>query len=394
MIGIFDEVDEATLRGGTGLKWHQYPDDVLPLWVAEMDLPPAAAVTDAVHDAMVTGNTGYPHGDACARAMADFAHQRWDWTFPPATAVAVADVMTGIREVIELVTAPGDPVIITPPVYGPFFDVIDLAGRTRVEARLDAEGRLDPGAIEQAMQRAVEEARRAAVLLLCSPHNPTSVVHTADELATVASLARTHDVRVVVDEVHAPLVLPGVTFTPWLSLPETADDMTVLSASKGWNLAGLKAALVVGGQQGRRDLEAMPELVRHGPSHMGLIAQTAALNDATDWLDEVRAAIADNHALLAELVSRDLPGVTVTPAEATYLAWLDVRGTDLGDDPARVLREEGAVALNSGDFFGPGGAGHVRLNVATSTDRLREAVRRVAEVVTAHQSSSSRKDPA
>lgn len=377
----FEDLDEATLRAGSGLKWHAHDDDVLPMWVAEMDARPAPAVVAAVTSAMEAGNTGYPHGRDYAEAMAAFARARWGWEFDPARTLAVADVMTGIREAIAVLGLPGDPVVVTPPVYGPFFDVVDLADRVRLEAPLGPDRRLDLGGLDRVLGIAAARARGSAVLLLCSPHNPTGVVHTRDELTAVAALANRHGVRVVVDEIHAPLTRPGVEFTPWLTVPGAEAGVSVLSASKGWNLAALKAGLVVGGVAAADDIAAVPKLVTHGPSHMGLIAQTAALDDATDWLDDARQAIHANLELLARLLAERVPMVHLTPPEATYLAWLDFRDTGLGDDPAAALRGQGRLALTDGLFFGTGGAGHARMNVATHAARVIEAVDRIAEVV-------------
>lgn len=377
----FAGLDEATLRAGSGLKWRAVGTDVLPMWVAEMDARPAPAVVAAVTEAMEAGNTGYPYGRYYARAMAAFAQARWGWEFDTARTVAVADVMTGIREAIAVLSLPGDPVVVTPPVYGPFFDVVDLAERERLEAPLGPDGRLDPGGLDEVLGVAAARARGSAVLLLCSPHNPTGVVHTRDELTAVAALANQHGVRVVVDEIHAPLARPGVEFTPWLTVPGAEAGVSVLSASKGWNLAALKAGLVVGGAAAADDIAAVPQLVAHGPSHMGLIAQTAALRDATDWLDDVRTAIDANLDLLARLLAEHVPTVHLAQPEATYLAWLDFRDTGLGDDPATELRERGRLALTEGLFFGTGGTGHARMNVATQAARVVEAVDRIAEVV-------------
>ena len=377
----FADLDEATLRAGSGLKWHAHDDDVLPMWVAEMDARPAPAIVAAVTSAMEAGNTGYPHGRHYAEAMAAFARARWGWEFDPARTVAVADVMTGIREAIAVLSLPGDPVVVTPPVYGPFFDVVDLADRVRMEAPLGPDGRLDLAGLDQVLGNAAARARGSAVLLLCSPHNPTGVVHTRHELATVAALANQHGVRVVVDEIHAPLTRPGVEFTPWLTVPGADAGVSVLSASKGWNLAALKAGLVVGGVAAADDIAAVPELVTHGPSHMGLIAQTAALRDATGWLDDARQAIHVNLGLLAGLLAERVPTVHLTPPEATYLAWLDFRRTRLGDEPAAKLREQGRLALTDGLFFGTGGAGHARMNVATRPALVVEAVERIADAV-------------
>jgi len=379
----FARVDDRVLRGGSGLKWHAHPDDVLPMWVAEMDAAPTPAVVAAVTGALQAGNTGYPAGTDFAVAMASFAHDRWGWEFQPARTVAVADVMTGIREIIDVVTEPGDPVVLTPPVYGPFMDVVDLAGRTRMDAPLGDDGRLDFATLDAALAEAARRARGATVLLLCSPHNPTGVVHTRAELEQVAALANRHGARVVVDEIHAPLTRPGVAFTPWLTVAGADAGFSVVSATKGWNLAAFKAALVIGGPDAATDVEAVPELVTHGPSHMGMIAQVAALDAGRGWLDGARVAIDANFTTLAQLLAMHVPSVTMAPAEATYLAWLDFRATDLGQDPAKVVLDRGRLALSDGLFFGPGGAGHARLNVATAAHRIEQAVERIATVVAA-----------
>jgi cystathionine beta-lyase len=246
-----------------------------------------------------------------------------------------------------------------------------------VEAPLGADLRIDPATLREAFAGATAGGGRAA-FLLCSPHNPTGTVHTAAELAAVAELAERYGVRVVADEIHAPLVAPGVTFVPYLSVPGAGRGLSLMSASKGWNLAGIKAALALAGPEAADDLARMPEEVSHGPSHIGVIAHTAALRDATGWLDAVLAGLQTNRRLLGALLAEHLPAVRAYPAEATYLAWLDCRALGLGDDPARAFLDRGRVALSSGIPFGTGGAGHVRLNLATTPEILTEGVRRMA----------------
>lgn len=368
------DLNEQTLRRRTSVKWRQHPDDVLPLWVAEMDVVPDASVTAALTDAIASGDTGYPHGNAYAEALADFAARRWGWDgLDPSRTAYAADVMTGIAEVLRLVSGPGDPVVVSPPVYPPFFDVVEHVGRTVVEAPLGADGRLDLAAIEDAFVRCVGGR---ATYLLCNPLNPTAVAHTADELGTLAALAREHGVRVVADEIHGPLVPDG--FVPYLSVAGAEDAFVVTSASKAWNLAGLKAAVVVAGEEAAADLARLPEIVSHGPSHLGMLAHTVALCAGEPWLDAVVADLADNRRLLGELLDEHLPGVRWARGSATYLAWLDCRELGLGDDPAAVFLERGRVAVNSGPTFGIGGAGHVRLNFATSPTILDDAIRRMA----------------
>ncbi|MGI5352275.1 MalY/PatB family protein [Streptomyces sp. CA-250714] len=367
------------LRRRTSMKWRTYDADVLPLWVAEMDVHLAEPVAEAIGAAVRLGDTGYPAGTGYADAWDDFARRRWGWEVPAARTAIVPDVMLGVVEVLKLVTGPGDTVVVNPPVYPPFYQFVSHLDRQVLGAPLDQAGRLDPEALEAAFAKATEGGRRAAYLL-CSPHNPTGTVHTAQELTEVAALAGANGVRVVADEIHAPLVLPGARHVPYLSVPGSENAFCLLSASKAWNLAGLKAGLAVAGGAAAGELAAMPEEVSHGPSHLGIIAHSAALRHATDWLDGLLAGLDENRRLLGELLADSLPEVGYRPPQGTFLAWLDCRALGLGDDPAAAFLRRGRVALNSGPAFGTGGAGHVRLNLATSPGILEEAVRRMASV--------------
>ncbi|MFF4255825.1 MalY/PatB family protein [Streptomyces sp. NPDC001663] len=366
------------LRCRTSMKWRTYPADVLPLWVAEMDVPLAEPVVTAVNQALEAGDTGYPAGTAYAEALAGFADKRWGWGGLAVERTAIVpDVMLGVVEMLRLVTGHGDPVVVNSPVYPPFFQFVEHMDRQVLEAPLGADLRIDFGTLEAAFQQAVAGGRRAAYLL-CSPHNPTGTVHTAEELAAVAALADRYGVRVVADEIHGPLTAAGVDFVPYLSVPGAQSGLSLMSASKAWNLAGLKAAVAIAGPEAAADLARLPEEVSHGPSHVGVIAHTAALRDGTAWLDALLAGLDDNRRLLTDLLARHLPALTHRPGEGTYFAWLDCRTLGLGDDPAEVFLERGRVALNSGIPFGTGGAGYVRLNLATSPEVLTEGVRRMA----------------
>ncbi|MEV7128568.1 aminotransferase class I/II-fold pyridoxal phosphate-dependent enzyme [Streptomyces sp. NPDC093260] len=369
------------LRRRTSMKWRTHPADVLPLWVAEMDVPQPEPVVRAVTDALALGDTGYPAGTAYAEALAAFAAKRWGWDALAVERTAlVPDVMLGVVEMLKLVTGPGDPVIVNPPVYPPFFQFVTHMDRRVVQVPLGPGLRLDPDALDEAFGRAVAGGGRAAYLL-CNPQNPTGTVHTAAELTAVAERADRHGVRVVADEIHAPLTAAGAAFVPYLSVPGGERGLSLMSASKGWNLAGLKAALAVAGPEAAADLARLPEEVGHGASHLGVIAHTAALRDGVPWLDALLAGLDENRRLLAALLADRLPAIRHRPGQATFLAWLDCRGLGLGDDPAQVFLDRGRVALNSGLPFGEGGAGHVRLNIGTSPELLTEAVRRMTEAV-------------
>ncbi|MEV5848465.1 aminotransferase class I/II-fold pyridoxal phosphate-dependent enzyme [Streptomyces sp. NPDC051985] len=366
------------LRRRTSLKWRTYPQDVLPLWVAEMDVPLAAPVVRAVVDAVTLGDTGYPTGAGYAEALAEFASGRWGWDgLEPARTAIVPDVMLGIVEMIKLVSQPDDPVVVNCPVYPPFYQFVANMGRRVIEAPLGEDGRIDADALEEAFGRARGHGTRP-VYLLCSPHNPTGTVHTATELTAVAALAASYGVRVVADEIHAPIVAPGTAFVPYLSVPGAQSGLSLMSASKAWNLAGLKAALAIAGPGAAGDLARLPEEVGHGPSHLGVIAHTAALREGGEWLDALLTGIAENRRLLAGLLAEQLPAVRYEPAQGTYLAWLDCRPLNLGHDPAAAFLERGRIALTSGAGFGTGGSGFVRMNLATSRDLVTEAVGRMA----------------
>ncbi|RAO34021.1 Cystathionine beta-lyase [Micromonospora saelicesensis] len=369
------------LRQRTSLKWREYPDDVLPLWVAEMDVPLAEPVARAITDAVARGDTGYTAGTAYPQAVADFAARRWGWDGLAVERTAlVPDVMHGVVEALRLVTEPGDAVVVNCPVYPPFYESVAHADRRIMEAPLGEDLRIDLDALEDAFRRARAGGRPAAYLL-CSPHNPTGVVHSAAELTAVAELAQRHGVRVVADEIHAPVVAGGARFVPYLSVPGTENGLSLMSASKGWNLAGLRGGLLVAGSAAAGDLARVPFGVSVSTSHLGVIAHTAAFRDGGEWLDALLAGLDDNRRLLTALLAEHLPAVRYQPGQATYLAWLDCRALGLGDDPASVFLDRGRVALNSGLAFGTGGAGHVRLNLATAPELIIEAVHRMASAV-------------
>ena len=363
------------LRKRTSVKWRLYPEDVLPLWVAEMDVPVAESVVRAVTEAMRLGDTGYTIGTPYVEAMRRFARDRWDWSFAAEQAVVMPDVMLGVVEMLKLVTDPGDAVVVSSPVYPPFYEFVRMAERVAVEAPLGEDLRIDLGVLERTFATVTKDGARAAYLL-CSPHNPTGVVHTREELVAVRDLARRYGVRVVADEIHAPLVHAGHAHTPYLTVDDSA--FALLSASKAWNLAGLKAAVAVAAPDAVDDLRRMPEVATHAASHLGEIAHAAALDGGRDWLDALLEDLDENRRLLAVLLAEHLPTVGYRTPEGTYLAWLGCRALGLGDDPAAVFLEKGRVALNAGPEFGTGGEGHARLNLATTPEILTEAVRRMA----------------
>jgi cystathionine beta-lyase len=393
----FNPLEELTLQQlqlRTSMKWRAHPADVLPLWVAEMDVKLPPTVADALRTAIDLGDTGYPSGTALAEAVGEFASRRWQWhDLEVGRTAIVPDVMLGIVETLRLVTGEGDAVVVNPPVYAPFYAFVSHAGRRVIEAPLDAEGRISLDALEEAFTGGRASGRKVAYLL-CNPHNPTGTVHTFDELRGVAECARRLRVRVVSDEIHAPVVLSGSRFTPYLSVPGAEDAFALISASKAWNLSGLKAALAIAGPEAAADLHRMPEEVSHGPSHLGLIAHAEAFRSGDDWLDTLLPGLDANRTLLGDLVAEHLPEVKYQGPQGTYLAWLDCRRLGFTEEaadglavvadlsgPARWFLDHARVALSSGHVFGTGGAGHVRLNFATSQAILTEAISRMGRAL-------------
>jgi cysteine-S-conjugate beta-lyase len=275
---------------------------------------------------------------------------------------------------LRLFTNPGDRVVINPPVYSPFFDWLQEA-RTELQAVPLGDGRLDLPALDRAF------ATKPAAYVLCNPHNPVGRVHTYEDLAAVVELATRHGVPVISDEIHAPLALPGATYTPFLTVPGAGQiGVSVVSPSKAFNLAGLKCATVVTASSRMRDVvEKLPRDLRWRSGHFGVIASIAAYNEGDEWLDRLLATLDDRRTLLTELIRGRLPSVSWRPPQATYLAWLDCHSLGTGTEPSDRFLAAG-VALEDGLRFGEPG-GYVRLNFGTSTEVLELAVDRMASAL-------------
>jgi cystathionine beta-lyase len=370
----FDLTDDELRRAGS-IKW-VYDGGVLPAWVAEMDVRPCPAVAVALHDAVDRGDLGYPPATsaALAEALAAFAAARLGWTVDPANVVPTGDVMAGILLTIRTVCEDA-PVVVPVPSYPPFLLGIPLTGRPLVTVRcttVDGRPALDLDAIGDAF------AAGARTLLLTNPHNPLGRSFTAAELADVAALADRYGARVISDEVHAPLVLPGARHVPYAT---TGDPraITVTAASKAFNIPGAKCAQIVPESAADRlALESVPPVANHGTSPLGVAASVAAYREGGAWLDGLVAHLADRRAQFGELLAEHLPQVSWWPMEATYLAWVDARA--VGGKPARRAMLEGNVMVNDGDTFGPGEGyeGWVRVNLGTSSERLTRVTRSLA----------------
>jgi cysteine-S-conjugate beta-lyase len=362
------------LRERRSAKWRRYGPDVLPLTIAEMDFALADVVKDVLADAVERSDTGYVMPGVLDDAVAGFAERRWGWRLDPTAVTMTLDVNAGVVELLRLVARPGDRVVVNTPVYPPFFDWLREAG-TVLHAVPLQDGRLDLAAMERAF------ASRPASFVLCNPHNPVGRVHTPDELAAIVDLAGRHGVPVISDEIHGPLVLPGATFTPLLSLPGAAEiGVTVMSGSKAFNLAALKCAMIVTGSPRMRDLVAtLPPDTAWRAGHFGALATAAAYAHGDQWLDRLLLTLDDRRSRLAKLIRDRLPSIGWQPPAATYLAWLDCRSLGSGDEPRDRFFAAG-VALEPGTRFGED-SGYLRLNFGTSVEVLELAVSRMARAL-------------
>lgn len=382
-MSTFDELSLDSLRLRRSEKWTRHAADVLPSTPAEMDFHLAPAIEAVLAAAIAEGDVGYANAGASnvATAFAGFAARRWSWDVDRGAVVAFPEVMVAVGELLRKLTPPDAGVVITTPVYPPFFSVIAEVGRRVVDVPLlpaEAGARLPLDGVRKAL------AAGARAILLCNPHNPTGYVAERDELLALAQIAAEHDALILSDEIHAPLAFADATHVPFCSLPGGAADSTIAltSASKGWNIPGLKCALAVAGSDAMLEqLAQLPVDLPDHVGHLGVLATEAAFADGEPWLDELLDYLDGTRQLLGELVADRLPGVRYEPGSATYLAWLDCRELGLGDDPAARFLEQGRVALTSGLLFGAPGRGFARLNFATSRALVEEMVERIASTL-------------
>lgn len=379
--GLLFDIPLETLRLRKSEKWRAYPPDILPAFVAETDFGVPPMVRAAIERAVEVGDTGYAWPGELAQAFSQFADAEFAWPIDAQRVFQIPDVMSGVAHALLALTPPGAGVVVNPPVYAPFFEVLRTIARKQIDVPLqrDESGRwnLDFEALERAF------AGGAKAYVLCSPHNPVGRVWNAEDLRRIRELAAHYGVVVVSDEIHAPITLPGADFVPLLrDASEGLRCVSVTSASKAWNIAGLKCAVLVAGSEEVRDalhrhLHAIPTEIEARVGHLGVHASIAAFRDGREWLRDLRSHLDANRALLMQLLREHLPDVRCVPPQATYLAWIDCAGLRLGEPPAHYFRDRGRVALEPGAKFGTGGEQYVRLNFGTSSAILREIVARM-----------------
>lgn len=380
------DIDEARLRRRTGEKWRHYPADVLPAWVADMDFDIAPPIRAALASRLGNGDLGYPLNQRRAGLHEVFAARvaaRYGWHIEPESVAVLNDVVQGIYLCLQTMSEPGEGAVIQTPIYPPFLRAVELTGRRGVLCPLEPGERgfeIDFDALEAALGAGVR------LLLLCNPHNPTGRAFTREELERLADLACRHDLVIVSDEIHADLMLDNRAHIPIASLGEDVASRTVtlMSASKAFNIAGLCMAFAVFGSDALcARFERMPPPTRGGTNTLSVAAVRAAWGESQPWLDAALDYLRGNRDHVAAFVRERWPDVVHFPPEATYLAWLDCRALALPDSPHAFFLKHARVAVSDGATFGAPGEGYARLNFATSRALLDTLLARMDAALTA-----------
>lgn len=370
----------SELRKRSSEKWRRFPADVLPLPVAEMDYEIAPEIRQRLIDLVQRSDTGYlgPIPELGV-ALQGFALERWGWRIDEKKVRVAVDVGAAIVEISRLFVSPGDRIMLNSPVYQNFYNWIKELHCEVIDAPLvEQEGltghQLDFAAIEAGYASGVK------LHFLCHPHNPLGVIFETKQLEQLAQLAERYGVIVISDEIHAPLVFQDDRYRPFLEVSEVARrvGISVISASKAFNLAGLKCAqFVVADEVLDQRLKELPEAVHFRASLFGAIAAVTAFSESRSWLDSVRNDLERKAHLLKRVIEDHLPTADFQIPHFGYLGWIDLRRTGLGEDPAKILLSQCKVALNPGHIYGPGGKGFVRFNFAASDHIIEEAIIRI-----------------
>ena len=369
-------------RTSDSVKWRRYDEDVLPLWVADMDFASPEPVIRALRQRVEHGIFGYASELPELRPLIVERLQRlYDWQVEPEALIFVPGVVTGFNQAVQALALPGEGVLAQTPVYYPILYAPGNAGCTLDEMELT---RRPDGSYEidwEAMEAAITD--RTRVFILCNPHNPVGRVFRRSELERMAEICLRHNIVICSDEIHCDLIFSGQQHIPIASLaPEVAaQTITLMAPSKTYNIAGLYASVAI---VPNPELRERYQAARRGlvPS-VGLMGQTAALaayRDGQPWLDAVLEYLEANRDFVAEFVREQLPGITMHPPEGTFLAWLDCRGAGL-EEPHQFFLDKARVALNDGAVFGQGGEGFVRLNFACPRSTLAEALGRMRDAL-------------
>lgn len=365
-------------------KWRAFASDVIPLPVAEMDFPVAAPIRELLHSMVEHSDMGYLGAiPELGSSFASFAATRWSWTVDPTHVRAATDVGVGVVEILRVFTNPGDGVLISSPVYQNFYTWINETKVTCVDVPFIHQQSKDVSLAWSIDWKGIEEAYSSGIKihLLCSPHNPIGRVYTKEELSKFIALAVKYNVTIISDEIHSPLEYSEHPFVPILSLGEEAQNccVVVTAASKGWNIAGLKCAIIISGSEAMHErLNALPPALHYRASLLGAFATAVAFDKCAPWLDTVIKQLDHNRKLISTLLAEHLPEVIYNPPQHSYLAWFDLSALNLGDEPTAVILDKTKVALNAGHIYGAQWGQFARMNFATSPEIIIQAITQMA----------------
>ncbi len=377
-------------RSSNSVKWNWFAADVLPMWVADMDFVVAEPVIRTLRAKVDHGIFGYEMPPAAlVEAVCARMDRLYHWVIAPETVVVVPGVVSGANVAARAICAPGDGVLIQPPVYPPFLEASKHNALTQQMAELSLVRRgtrlhyeIDFDRFEAAI------TERTRLFILCQPHNPTGQIYTRDDLTRIAEICQRHNLVICSDEIHSELLLGGAQHVATATLsPEIADrTITLISASKTFNMPGLSCSFaIIPNADLRQKFKAAGEGLVPWPNGMGLAAALAAFTEGDEWLAQVRAYLTANRDTLVSYLAEHLPDLPVTVPDATYLAWLDCRDLIargvMTSPPEKFFVERARVGLNDGAPFGPGGEGFVRLNFGCPRSTLLEGLRRITDAV-------------
>ena len=366
--------------------------ELIPLWVADMDFKAAPAIQKAILERAEHGVFGYTHvDDSYYDAIISWFQRRHNWTIHREEILYTTGVVPAMSVAIKALTMPGEKVLILSPDYNCFFSSVRNNGCEVLESVLVPTNIQHQSPITFEVDWTDFEAKcadeKTTLFLLCNPHNPTGRVWTRDELAKMNDICLKHNVKVVSDEIHCELVMPGSKFTPFAAVSEACRQNSVIlnSPSKSFNIAGLQVANIICSQPDwRRRLDRainINEVCDLNP--FGPVALKAAYNESEDWIDALNGYLYDNYRLLCDFIEDNLPQWHVCKLEGTYLPWVDI--SEMGVTAQSLcdrLLEEAKVWLNPGTMYGPqSGEGYVRINIATQRSRLMEALNRIKKVL-------------
>jgi cysteine-S-conjugate beta-lyase len=372
----FDQVVER--RGTDSIKWNRYGEDILPLWVADMDFRSPQPVIEALRDRVEHGVFGYGADSPEVRTVIqERLRALYGWETAPGDYLFTPGVVVALNLVARALAEPGEVILIQPPVYPPFFGIEKNSGRTIQQAPLSYDG--DYSIDFDAFERAITPQTR--MFLLCNPHNPVGRVFTRGELERLAEICLRHDLLICSDEIHMDFIFDGRSHVPMAALsPEVAArTVTLFSPSKSYNIAGFHFAIVAASDPGIRErLRATGAgMIANHVGVLDLVAGLAAYRHGGEWFSQLLPYLQSNRDFLLGYVRDRLPGISAPVPEGSYLAWLDCREAGIEGSPADFFLREAKVALMDGVLFGEPGKGFVRLNFGCPRSLLEEALERM-----------------